>query len=140
MKKYVSQCFLVRLLINRYRSRGHEQAQIDPLNLDTSIQQIGKGKSRSQLNYSSLGFTEADLQKEFMIQDLTSSGITSHEKSTWRLGELIEYLDKVYCGKIGYEVTILIIIDQYFHLTSWEERSWIRDRIENFDEFKSTPQ
>jgi 2-oxoglutarate dehydrogenase E1 component len=47
------------------------------------------------------------------------------------LGELIDYLDKIYCGKIGYE---------YFHLTNWEERSWIRDRIENFDEFKSTPE
>ena len=50
-------------------------------------------------------------------------------KELWKLGELIEYLEKVYCGKIGYE---------YFHLTSYEERSWIRDRIENYEEFKPT--
>jgi 2-oxoglutarate dehydrogenase E1 component len=53
-----------------------------------------------------------------------------HNKEKWKLGELIAYLEKVYCGKIGYE---------YEHLSSWEERCWIRSRIENYEEFKPTP-
>lgn len=36
----------------------------------------------------------------------------------WVLKELIAYLQKVYCGKIGYE---------YTHLTSVVRRDWIRD-------------
>jgi 2-oxoglutarate dehydrogenase complex dehydrogenase (E1) component-like enzyme len=30
-------CFQVRILINRYREKGHEKADIDPLHLESSI-------------------------------------------------------------------------------------------------------
>ncbi|CAD8143405.1 unnamed protein product [Paramecium octaurelia] len=122
-RKLLSDHFRVRLLINKYRHRGHEKSMVDPLDLE-HIQQIGKVKGYTKLDYREY-FTEEDLDREFYIHDEVSSGI-SKEKQLMKLRDLINYLEKAYCGKISYE---------YMHIQSTEERNWIREQIEKFEEF-----
>ncbi|CAD8094539.1 unnamed protein product [Paramecium sonneborni] len=123
VRKLLSDHFRVLLLINKYRHRGHEKSQVDPLDLE-HIQQIGKVKGYTKLDYSEY-FTEQDLEREFYIHAIGSTGITK-DKQMMKLRDLINYLEKAYCGKISYE---------YMHIQSQEERDWFREQIEKYDEF-----
>ena len=103
----------MKLLLDAYRVSGHEFADTDPLDL-----KLNKNGSQdlSVIDYRSFGFTEADLDKSINVNDI-GSGIGVSEKSGWTLRQLIGYLNKVYCGKVGFE---------YMHLNSRFERIFIR--------------
>jgi len=72
------------------------------------------------LDHKYYGFTDADLDREFYINPEIFSGVL-RRKNVWKLGELIDTLKKIYCGKAGFE---------YLHITDMDERNWLRDRIE----------
>lgn len=76
--------------------------------------------SFNELDYKYYGFTEADLNKEFYVNPGVYSGILN-SRNTWKLGDLIETLKTIYCGKAGFE---------YLHITDIGERNWLRERIE----------
>jgi 2-oxoglutarate dehydrogenase E1 component len=94
-------------LIRSYRVRGHLEADLDPLGLET------RGPY-PELDYRSYGFTEADLDREIYINNLFG-----RERATLR--EIIAILRETYCGKIGVE---------YMHIQEPAERTWIQEKFE----------
>ncbi len=94
-------------LINAYRFRGHQKADIDPL-----------GRTHTQpvedLSLASYDLSEADLQTVF-----ATGSLYADEEAT--LQEIYEIISDAYCGSIGTE---------YMHITETGEKRWIQQRIE----------
>ena len=94
-------------LIRAYRQRGHLLAKLDPLGMM-------KTEYLDELHPEHYGFKGNDYKKEIYLD-----GVINKKKSNVR--EILDFLNKVYCGPVGYE---------YMHITNPEERKWLRDRIE----------
>ncbi|CAN5171901.1 multifunctional oxoglutarate decarboxylase/oxoglutarate dehydrogenase thiamine pyrophosphate-binding subunit/dihydrolipoyllysine-residue succinyltransferase subunit [soil metagenome] len=92
-------------LINAYRIRGHLLADIDPLNMTRY--------HASELDLENYGLTIWDLDREFITGGL-------HGTETATLREILNILQKAYCGKVGIE---------YRHIQSKEEKGWLREQI-----------
>ena len=101
-------------LINSYRFRGHQQANLDPLGL-------WKQARVRDLELSHHDLSEADFDTEFNV------GSFAIGKETMKLGDLYKALEKTYCGSIGAE---------YMHIVSTDEKRWIQQRLESI---QSTP-
>ncbi|MDU3076184.1 MAG: 2-oxoglutarate dehydrogenase E1 component, partial [Mixta calida] len=96
-------------LINAYRFRGHQHANLDPLGL-------WQQEQVADLDPAFHGLSEADYQETFNV------GSFAIGKDRLPLGELINALKQTYCGSIGAE---------YMHITNTEEKRWIQQRIES---------
>ena len=59
------------------------------------------------------------LKKENYNEKIYLDGVINKEHSTVK--EILSFLNKTYCGPIGYE---------YMHISNPTERKWLRDRIE----------
>jgi 2-oxoglutarate dehydrogenase E1 component len=95
------------MLIRSHRVRGHLEAQLDPLGLQTP-------KPHSELDPATYGFTEADLDRPIYID-----GVLGLERATVR--EILAICRASYCGPIGVE---------FMHIQDPEQKSWIQQRIE----------
>ena len=95
-------------LIQSYRNRGHQRANLDPLG-------IRKTSFCEDLDYDFHGLSEEDLKKEFDTDTLN----IKKDKAT--LEEIINSLNKIYCGTLGIE---------YNYITNIKERLWFQDRLE----------
>ncbi len=96
-------------LINAYRFRGHQKANIDPLglrsqtpipDLDLSFHQLGKD----------------DLETEFQ----TGSFFLGMDRAPLR--EIVDALEQTYCRSIGCEI---------MHIVDTEEKRWLQQRFES---------
>ena len=96
-------------LINAYRLSGHQKAKLDPLGLKPQPQVV-------DLELRFHGLTEADLDTVFQTGDL------SFGKTEAPLSDIIQDLEKTYCGTIGAEV---------MHITRYDERRWFLHRLES---------
>jgi 2-oxoglutarate dehydrogenase E1 component len=96
-------------LINSFRFRGHQQANLDPLGL-------WKQSRVRDLELSHHDLSESDYDTEFNV------GSFAIGKETMKLGELHKALEKTYCGSIGAE---------YMHIVSTDEKRWIQQRLES---------
>ena len=94
-------------LIRAYRLRGHLLAKLDPLGLK-------KTEYLEELHPEFYGFKKSDYKKEIFLD-----GVTNKKYSN--VSEILTFLNKTYCGPIGYE---------YMHISNFEERVWLRKRIE----------
>ncbi len=94
-------------LIRSYRQRGHLIANLDPL-------ELRKIEYLDELHPESYGFNKGDYNKKIFLD-----GIANRNYST--IKEILSFLRKTYCGKIGYE---------YMHISNPTERKWFRDRVE----------
>ncbi|MFN2456140.1 MAG: multifunctional oxoglutarate decarboxylase/oxoglutarate dehydrogenase thiamine pyrophosphate-binding subunit/dihydrolipoyllysine-residue succinyltransferase subunit [Pyrinomonadaceae bacterium] len=94
-------------LVNAYRVRGHLIADIDPLHAMPHYH-------HPELDVEYYGLTVWDLDREFI-----TGGLGGVESATLR--EILDILHRSYCGKVGVE---------YRHITSKEEKIWLRGRIE----------
>jgi len=122
--KDISDHIKVLQLVNAFQLKGHEIAELDPLNLDATIAQYGTTKKKEppmELNYKYYGFTEADLNREFHINVPDKAGIFA-KKSKWRLSELIDELKKIYCGKSTLERS---------HIVKTDQINWLVNKMEN---------
>lgn len=102
-------------LVRAYQTRGHTCASLDPLG-------IVKPDGRDELDFRTFGFNEADLDREFKLNDDVNalySGVLSKPKFTLR--ELVDTLEQSYCGNIGVE---------YMHIQDREKCNFIRERFE----------
>ena len=90
-------------LIYNYRTLGHTQATINPLN-------------PQKVNNPRLSLEQLKLKKEDMSKDASSAFFRNGTKLN--LGELIELLDATYSGSIGFE---------FMHIHNTEVRNWIRE-------------
>ncbi len=100
---------LVLRLINAYRVRGHQKAQLDPLGLMSR-------DDVPDLKLEHHGLTAADLDTPFQ----TGSLFIGKEEAT--LGEIIESLESTYCSSIGAE---------FMHIVDTEQRRWFQSRLES---------
>jgi len=96
-------------LIQAYRMRGHQAAQLDPLGL-------WKRSGPADLSINHYGLTNADLDTTFRAGDLF---IGKEEAS---LREIHETLQQTYCRTIGAEFT---------HIVDSEQRNWFMQRLES---------
>ena len=94
-------------LIRAYRQRGHLLAKVDPL-------LMMKTEYLDELHPEYYGF-----KKENYNEKIYLDGVINKEHSTVK--EILSFLNKTYCGPIGYE---------YMHISNPTERKWLRDRIE----------
>ncbi len=96
-------------LINAFRFRGHQNANLDPLGL------WQRERVRDlELSYHDL--SKDDFDREF------NTGSFAYGKETMKLGELYDALKRTYCGSVGAE---------YMHITSTEEKRWLQQRLES---------
>ena len=93
-------------LINAYRVRGHLTADIDPLHAMPLLY-------HPELDIETYGLTIWDLDRIFI-----TGGLGGTETATLR--EILDILQRAYCGKVGTE---------YRHIQSKEEKLWLREQI-----------
>ena len=89
-------------IINAYRVRGHQQADIDPLAL---LQPT----PAPDLDPAFHGLNDSDMNQEFNTGSLAAP-------ERMRLRDILDLVRKVYCGTIGSE---------YMHITNTEEKRWL---------------
>ena len=82
-------------LIQAYRNRGHQEANLDPLG-------IMERDLIEDLKIESYGLSESDLDDEFY----TDTFNTGSKKSSLR--NIIEELRRIYCGNIGIEYNYIM--------------------------------
>ncbi len=96
-------------LIDAYRTRGHQMADIDPLE---RMERIDVREVQLHEN----GLSGADLQTEFQTPALHGIDVASLE-------DIIAHLQKIYCGTIGYE---------YMYINHTTQKEWLQQRIESY--------
>ncbi|VAX76368.1 2-oxoglutarate dehydrogenase E1 component [Serratia symbiotica] len=96
-------------LINAFRVRGHQHANLDPLKL-------WQQEKISDLNPSYYNLSKFD------FETVVSVGSFAIGKKIMKIGDLYAALKQTYCGSIGAE---------YMHLTNTEEKHWLQERIES---------
>ncbi|HEW98961.1 MAG: 2-oxoglutarate dehydrogenase E1 component [Candidatus Parabeggiatoa sp. nov. 3] len=94
-------------LINAYRFRGHQHANLEPLNLQAR-------PDLEELYPEYYGLTQTDLSKVFYTGSLYG---VDYEK----LSDILKRIQTIYCGSIGAE---------YMHITDTEQKRWIQQRLE----------
>ncbi|WP_376696054.1 2-oxoglutarate dehydrogenase E1 component [Wenzhouxiangella sp. EGI_FJ10305] len=94
-------------LINAYRVRGHQRAELDPLG-------ISKRPKVPDLELGFHSLSEADLNTEFHSGSLAGA---DHRP----LKDIVETCRETYCGSIGVE---------YMHITDTNQRRWLQQRLE----------
>jgi 2-oxoglutarate decarboxylase len=93
-------------LINAYRVRGHLIADIDPLHAMPLLY-------HPELDIETYNLTIWDLDRLFI-----TGGLGGTQTATLR--EILDILQRAYCGKVGIE---------YRHIQSKEEKLWLREQI-----------
>lgn len=101
-------------LINSYRFRGHQNANLDPLGM-------WERPAIKDLTLEHHTLSEDDFNTEFNV------GSFAVGRDKMPLGEIYAALKKTYCGSIGAE---------YMHIVSTEEKRWIQKQLESV---QSTP-
>jgi 2-oxoglutarate dehydrogenase E1 component len=96
-------------LINAFRFRGHQNANLDPLGL-------WKRDNIRDLQLSHHDLSENDFDKEFNV------GSFAVGQESMNLGGIYKALKTTYCGSIGAE---------YMHITDTEEKRWLQQRLES---------
>jgi 2-oxoglutarate dehydrogenase E1 component len=97
-------------LINAYRYRGHQAADLDPLHL----QEKGGGVPDLKPDYHRL--TDSDMGRIFNTGSL-------YAPDRMQLRDILTMVTEVYCGHIGSE---------YMHITDTREKRWIQKRLEGY--------
>ena len=94
-------------LINVYRVKGHQRARLDPLNLS-------KAPEVKDMTLAGNDLSAADLDTVF-----GSGSVFGIEDAPLR--EIIDRLEKIYCGTVGSE---------YMHIEDRAQKRWIQVQIE----------
>ncbi|MGP1955121.1 MAG: 2-oxoglutarate dehydrogenase E1 subunit family protein, partial [Arsenophonus sp. NC-QC1-MAG3] len=95
-------------LINAFRFRGYQNANLDPL-------ELLKQEMLPDLDPASYDLTAADFEKNFNV------GSFRIDQEKMKLSELYAALKHIYCASIGAE---------YMHITNSKEKYWIQQRLE----------
>jgi len=135
-----SQASLVRL-VDSYRRHAHRSATLDPLSLTPRPSVPALDPRRYGFGVSS-SFLKDRLHSNHIAHDLPSEMVEhlGDENKLWAvdgvvgmgtrtpgglqrtLGEIVDRLQEVYCGRIAYE---------YMHLPNKSEREWLSDTLES---------
>ena len=96
-------------LINAYRFRGHQNANLDPLSM-------WQRERVRDLELSHHTLSEKDFDTVYNV------GSYAYGSDSIPLGELFKSLNRTYCSSVGAE---------YMHITNTEEKRWLQQRIES---------
>jgi len=96
-------------LINAFRFRGHQHANLDPL-------ELWKQPRVRDLELSYHNLSEKDFDTTYNV------GSYAIGKESMLLGELFASLNRTYCGSIGTE---------YMHITDTEQKRWVQHHLES---------
>jgi len=96
-------------MINAYRFRGHQHANLDPLGL-------WQRDKVAELNPAFHSLDKDDMDTEFNVGSFAVS------KDTMKLKDLHKALEQTYCGSVGAE---------YMHITDTEEKRWLQQQLES---------
>jgi 2-oxoglutarate dehydrogenase E1 component len=127
--KRIQEAQKIMMLIRAYQVHGHLKADVDPLQLYETFKhfptyaekfKIPRTAIAGLLDPKTYGFTEEDMDREFIVDAPELAGLLSRKRN-WKLRELIEAYTQAYCSKIGVE---------YMHISSREQCNWIRDQFE----------
>ena len=99
----------VTQLVNAYRYRGFQIANLDPLGRSLSSVEA------PELDLAFYGFTEADMDTVFNCGSLAGP-------ETLSLRDIYRNLRLIYCGTLGAE---------YMHIASTEQKRWLQERFES---------
>ncbi|EDV50186.2 2-oxoglutarate dehydrogenase, mitochondrial isoform X2 [Drosophila erecta] len=120
--KNIDDHHVIQAIIRAYQSRGHLAADLDPLGIvgpkkHTSVDGTQRHAAREVLrqHYS---YIFSDLNTMFK---LPSSTMIGGDEEFLTLKEILDRLERIYCGHIGVE---------YMQITSLTKTNWIRDRFE----------
>jgi len=118
----VSDSLGLSYLIRAYQSRGHELANLDPLNIHAF-----RGPTPPELDYKYHGFKDEDLDRTLNLLGTSTGGNTGYldvlgSRPTITLRQVLTNLKKAYCSSLGVE---------YMHIPSQDKCNWIRDQVEN---------
>lgn len=107
----------VQLMVRAYQVRGHQLASLDPLEINYT-----HSKNVPELSFQHYGFTEADLDRQFYLGSGILPQFLDKEKTKkLTLREIIDRLQKTYCGSIGIE---------YGHISDRIACDWLRQKFE----------
>ena len=95
------------MMIRAYRVRGHLEADLDPLGLESP-------EPHPELDPKSYGFTGADFDREIFIDYVLGLETAS-------LRKILDVVRATYCGAIGVE---------FMHIQVPEEKAWIQEQVE----------
>ncbi len=95
-------------LINGFRFRGHQEANLDPLG-------VLQRPPVEDLDPAFHGLLEADRDLEFQ------TGSLNFGSETMKLGDIVDGLRQTYCGSIGAE---------YMHVVDTRIKRWFQQRME----------
>ena len=98
-------------LINAFRFRGHQHANLDPLGL-------WQQERVRDLELSHHSLSESDFDKSYNV------GSYAVGEESMALGALFKSLNRTYCGSIGAE---------YMHITDTEQKRWLQHKIESVE-------
>jgi len=96
-------------MINAYRFRGHQHANLDPLGL-------WEREKVAELNPAFHTLDQDDMDTEFNV------GSFAVGKESMKLRDLHNALEMTYCGSVGAE---------YMHITDTEEKRWLQQQLES---------
>jgi 2-oxoglutarate dehydrogenase E1 component len=96
-------------LINAYRYRGHQVADLDPLKL------------REKPNVPDLDPEYHKLEESDLDQVFHTGSLYGPDRM--RLSDIIASVREIYCGSVGSE---------YMHITNTQEKRWIQMRLEGY--------
>ncbi len=102
----------VDMLVRNHRVRGHIAAHLDPLSDTVELP--------DELTPGFYGFTDADLDRRFVLSDATTAG----EGSVMTLREIIRHCRDTYCKHIA---------AQFMHIDNLQVREWLQQRMESTD-------
>ena len=94
-------------MINAYRVRGHQTANLDPLGL----------AARPAVPDLELDFHDLDTRD--LDTEFDTGSLAADDRMPLR--DILDLLQRVYCGSIGSE---------YMHITDTEQRRWLQNRLE----------
>ena len=97
----------VYYLISAYRSIGHIQSHLDPLNAPPA--------PSPKLTLAQFRLTETDLDTVFDVGNFVGGG-------QMKLRDILAALKQTYCGHVGVE---------YAHIQDQDARRWLQERIES---------
>ena len=101
----------VNQLIHSYRVRGHLKASLDPLDRERGATAV--------LTLEHWGLSQADLDSLFSA---TALGGTDGETVVMTLKQIVDVLERTYCGSVGV---------QFMHIDSVEKKDWLIQNLED---------
>ncbi len=107
IKRAVLDSMRALMLIRAYRIRGHLAADLDPLGMREQ-------PDRPELNPSSYGFNESDMDRPIFLDNVLGLQIGT-------MREILAIVRRTYCGTFAL---------QYMHISNPEESQWLKERIE----------